>query len=57
MQFQLRVPFRSAQQVANMAVSNRGVSAGYLLTYLDQDMLIGRATGLGGTFIFERGAE
>eukprot|EP00798_Chlamydomonas_sp_ICE-L_P011601 gene11601-34305_t len=25
-----------------------------LVTYLDEDMLIGRATGLGGTFIFSK---
>lgn len=43
-------PFRSAQQVAQ----GSGVAAPYLLTYLDQDMLIGRASGTAGTFIFKR---
>jgi hypothetical protein len=37
-------PFRSAQQVAQGA----GVAAPYLLTYLDEDMLIGRASGTAG---------
>lgn len=50
LQFKLRVPFRSAQQVA----AGRAVGAGYLLTYLDEDMLIGRASGTAGTFIFTR---
>jgi hypothetical protein len=57
LQFQLRIPFRSAQQVASLAAARRNVAAGYLLTYLDQDLLIGRAIGLGGTFIFTREAE
>ncbi|KAF6249059.1 hypothetical protein COO60DRAFT_1706680 [Scenedesmus sp. NREL 46B-D3] len=43
-------PFRSAQQVAQ----GLGVAAPYLLTYLDEDMLIGRASGTAGTFIFRR---
>jgi hypothetical protein len=43
-------PFRSAQQLAQ----GRGVGAPYLLTYLDTDMLIGRASGTAGTFIFSR---
>ncbi len=29
----------------------------YLLTYLDEDMLVGRAQGNGGTFIFSREVE
>jgi hypothetical protein len=33
------------------------VGFNYLLTYLDQDMLIGRAQGNGGTFIFSREVE
>lgn len=33
--------------------SGRGVGS-YMLTYLDDDMLIGRAQGSGGTFIFVR---
>lgn len=48
-QFDLRVPFRSAQQVAVGRTA-----ASYLLTYLDGDMLIGRASVPTGTFIFAR---
>jgi hypothetical protein len=43
-QLKLVFPFRSAQQVAQGA----GVAAPYLLTYLDEDMLIGRASGTAG---------
>lgn len=50
-QFKLAFPFRSAQQV----VQGVGAAASYLLTYLDQDMLIGR--GPQGTFIFSREVE
>jgi hypothetical protein len=47
-QFKLSFPFRSAQQV----VRGAGAAASYLLTYLDEEMLIGR--GPQGTFIFVR---
>ncbi|GFH27400.1 PAP_fibrillin domain-containing protein [Haematococcus lacustris] len=53
----LRVPFRTAAQtVAGLSsLSSRQVAGGsYQLTYLDDDMLIGRATALGGVFIFSR---
>ncbi len=59
-QFQLRVPFNSAQQLATRAagdiVDSSPISGGgnYQLSYLDEDMLIGRATALGGSFIFTR---
>jgi hypothetical protein len=49
-QFRLRFPFRSAQQVA----AGRAVGAGYLLTYLDADVLVGRAQAPGGSFVFVR---
>eukprot|EP00879_Flechtneria_rotunda_P014136 GHRR01014768.1.p1 GENE.GHRR01014768.1~~GHRR01014768.1.p1 ORF type:complete len:294 (+),score=42.18 GHRR01014768.1:240-1121(+) len=52
-ELKLVFPFRSVQQVAQGA----GVGANYLLTYLDDDMLIGRATGTAGTFIFTRTSE
>ncbi|KAF8058297.1 PAP10 [Scenedesmus sp. PABB004] len=48
-EFKVVFPFRNAQQVAE----GRGVAAPYLLTYLDDSMLIGRATagaGAAGTF-------
>lgn len=57
MQFQVRVPFRSAQQLSNAATARQSIAANYLLTYLDEDMLIGRATGLQGSFIFMRETE
>jgi len=58
-QFTLRLPFRSAAQVAaGLATGNSRQAAGgsYQLTYLDEDMLIGRAVALGGTFVFTREA-
>lgn len=48
--FQITFPFRSAQQVA----AGRQVGAYYQLTYLDHDMLIGRAAQ--GSFLFTREA-
>jgi hypothetical protein len=33
------------------------VGLNYMLTYLDDDMLIGRAQGNGGVFVFTRAAE
>lgn len=53
LQFKFTFPFRSAQQVAQGV----GTGANYLLTYLDDDMLIGRASGTAGTFIFTRADE
>lgn len=52
-EFSLRFPFRSAQQVA----AGHAVGAGYLLTYLDQDILIGRAQAPGGSFVFTRALD
>lgn len=49
----LRFPFRSAQQVA----AGRAVGASYLLTYLDESMLIGRATAPSGSFVFVRAPD
>jgi hypothetical protein len=37
--------------------AGRAVGAGYLLTYLDEEVLIGRAQGPGGSFIFLRQRE
>ncbi|KAF5834727.1 hypothetical protein DUNSADRAFT_8497 [Dunaliella salina] len=59
-QFELKFPFRSAAQVATGVASgnSRQVAGGqYHLTYLDEDMLIGRAIALGGTFVFTRAPE
>jgi hypothetical protein len=48
----LRVPLRGA------AAAGRAIGgAGYLLSYLDKDTLIGRAVGSGGSFIFSRAQE
>eukprot|EP00775_Hariotina_reticulata_P013356 gene13356-13484_t len=52
-EFKLVFPFRSAQQVAQ----GPGVGANYLLTYLDEDLLVGRASGTAGSFIFTRASE
>ena len=42
---------------ARMGASGGGAPVGaYHLTYLDEDTLVGRANGAGGTFIFERAA-
>ena len=54
-QFQLRIPLRSPQR-SSAAIENN-VGNEYLLTYLDTDMLIGRQTGSGGSFIFKRAAD
>jgi hypothetical protein len=48
-----RFPFRSAAQVA----AGRAVGAGYLLSYLDEDVLIGRAAVPAGMFVFVREKE
>ncbi|KAG2444914.1 hypothetical protein HXX76_001650 [Chlamydomonas incerta] len=54
-EFTLKFQFRTAAQLASQAVTRAGsAAAGYLLTYLDKDMLIGRAIGLGGVFVFVR---
>ncbi|GBF99049.1 hypothetical protein Rsub_11994 [Raphidocelis subcapitata] len=49
-EFRLNFPFRSAQQVA----AGRAVGASYLLSYLDSEVLIGRAQAPAGSFIFVR---
>jgi hypothetical protein len=51
------VPLRvGLPRAYNSASSNleRTFGSEYLLTYLDEDTLIGSQTGTGGTFIFER---
>jgi len=48
----LRVPLRGAAEVGR-AIGG----AGYLLSYLDEDTLIGRAVGSGGCFVFSRAQE
>ena len=42
---------------AAMGASSGAPVGAYHLTYLDEDTLIGRANGAGGTFIFERAAS
>eukprot|EP00955_Chlamydomonas_euryale_P047347 353651-Chlamydomonas_euryale.AAC.5 len=59
-EFNLTIPFASAGQLASRAAGDNSPVAGggdYQLTFLDQDMLIGRASALGGSFIFERAEE
>ena len=51
------LPLRAGlPSVFNRASSNleRSFGSEYLLTFLDEDTLIGSQTGTGGTFIFER---
>ena len=51
------IPLRAGlPSVFNRASSNleRSFGSEYLLTFLDEDTLIGSQTGTGGTFIFER---
>lgn len=50
---QLRVPLRSTRGTE----SPRVTGASYLLSYLDEDMLIGRAVATGGSFVFTRDVE
>ena len=70
LQFKLRIPLRSAEQIRRAVLgegggegggaggaAGRGATANYLLTFIDDSMLIGRATGTGGTFIFQRELE
>jgi len=55
------IPFRNGLPRIFSSASNnleknleRQFGSEYLLTYLDEDTLIGSQTGTGGTFIFER---
>ena len=48
LQFNLTVPFGRGQNL------RRNFAGEYLLTYLDEDMLIGQQTGGGGYFIFDK---
>eukprot|EP00798_Chlamydomonas_sp_ICE-L_P011599 gene11599-34303_t len=52
-EFKFRLPISTPQQIVAALGGPSQVSAGYLVTYLDEDMLIGRATGLGGTYLFK----
>ena len=57
MQFKLTVPLRRGLPTAMRDRADRlarNVGSEYLLTFLDEEILIGRQTGSGGTFIFER---
>jgi len=48
----LQVPLRGEGVMAPPPALSGGMA--YQLTYLDDDTLIGRAAGSGGSFIFER---
>jgi hypothetical protein len=50
-ELELRVPLRGQGPMAE------GGGACYQLTYLDPTMLVGRASGSGGSFIFERAVQ
>jgi hypothetical protein len=51
---ELFVPLRPRELLAAAPRAQRSFGSEYLLTYLDDDMLIGGQTGTGGTFIFSR---
>ena len=56
-QFKLTIPLRRGLPTALQDRADRlarNVGSEYLLTYLDEEILIGRQTGSGGSFIFER---
>lgn len=53
MQFALRIPLSTRLPNVDSA-RTQVVGINYLLTYLDKEMLVGRAQGSGGTFIFVR---
>lgn len=59
-QFRLAVPLRPELPVALQNVGarlERNFGSDYLLTFLDDEMLIGRQTGSGGSFVFLRDPE
>ena len=56
-QFRLSVPLRPELPTALQSASaslERNFGSDYLLTFLDDEMLIGRQTAAGGSFIFLR---
>jgi len=58
-QFRLAVPLRPELPAALQGVGGgleRNFGSDYLLTFLDDEMLIGRQTAAGGSFIFLREA-
>eukprot|EP00887_Chlorella_sp_A99_P000436 scaffold17.g436.t1 len=56
MQLSVRVPLAMRLPGASSSGPRaRGIN--YALTFLDEDMLVGRAQGLGGSFVFSRGRE
>lgn len=55
-EFTLRFPLSQTLQAAQRAAEGRPVGASYLISYLDEDMFIGRASIAGGLFIFSRDA-
>ena len=56
LQFQFRVQLRTPGNSSSEAL-RQSFGSDYLFTYLDQDMLIGRQTGSGGVFIFQRAPD
>ena len=58
-QFRLAVPLRPEMPAALQGVGaslERNFGSDYLLTFLDDEMLIGRQTAAGGSFVFLREA-
>ena len=55
-QLSVAVPLRTNLPTALQEQTDRlasNVGSEYLLTFLDEDMLVGRQTGTGGVFIFD----
>ena len=58
-QFRLAVPLRPELPAALQGVGanlERNFGSDYLLTFMDEEMLIGRQTAAGGSFVFLREA-
>ncbi len=56
MQLSVAIPLRANLPPALQEQTERlasSVGSEYLLTFLDEDMLVGRQTGPGGVFIFD----
>ena len=56
LQFQVSIPLRSELPALREAAdrTSRSFGSDYLLSFLDKEMLVGRQTGSGGTFVFVR---
>ena len=53
MQFRVRVPLPTPSNTAS-GIAQEQAAGRYMLSYLDEDMLVGRAQAGSGTFIFKK---